>query len=115
MTQGFNWFELIITPDPTPTPNSNSGYGGGGTYAGNIAVAYGYVPYRVKDRIVFRITQDGRTWEEEYENVPDLSYLFDTTNDVSSFFIGIKPVIAKSNFIGSVINNKNVSVKVRKL
>jgi hypothetical protein len=113
ISQGFNWIEVIIIPPSTPVP---SYFGGGGsTSAGNIAIAYGYVPYHRKDTIVFRIKQAGREWEEEYENVPDLSYLFDTSNDVSSFFIGIRPIVATSNFIGSMINTKNISIKVRKL
>jgi len=113
ISQGYDWAEVIIIAPPTPSP---SYFGGGGsTSSGNIAVAYGYVPYHRRDTIVFRIKQDGREWEEEYENVPDLSYLFDTSKDVFSHFIGIRPVVATSNYIGSMINTKNISIKVRKL
>lgn len=106
---GFNWFEIVIIP-PAPVT-----YSSGGTYSGNIAVAYGYIPYNTKNKIIFRITQDGRQWEEEYENVPDLSFLSETTQSISTHFVGMKAISTSSDFIVSMINNEHTIIKVRKL
>lgn len=116
VNSGYTYQYLFSSPTPTYTPITSSGSGGrGGTRAGNIAIAYVNLPYDSKDRIRVKIKYNGREWEEEYEYDKEDPLSTELNEHIVANFVRLNPVVAEVSFMKTLINTKNIFVKVRKL
>ena len=97
--------EIVVTPPGYVHPNE------GTTGAGSIA---GYIPYPKREKLKVTVTLNGRSWEEEFEEIDIPSFLLDEVT-VTAESLGVKRDIVTASFVKYMINSDNMIIKVTKL